>query len=117
MKSYIIFMLLLFSISAFADNDMGRVFFGKNYAKPLSEHTDRLYLRINESAKLYVNRRDEGPFLEDLDLNADHVVSVYFDDKIVQSWILNFSDLKTREVLIWRSAGAWRMAPLSERPN
>ena len=104
-------MLLIFSTSVIANDNVGKVFFGENLAIPLSEHTDRLYIKINDSEKLYFNRKHEGPVLENLDLSKDHMVKVYFDDKIAQSWILNFSKLKTQSVIIWRSAGSWRMDP------
>ena len=109
-----ILLILLFSTSVFADENGGKVFFGENLAKPYSEHTDRIYLKIDDSEKLYFNRKQEGPVLENLSLNKDHMVKVYFDDKLARSWILNFSKLKTKSVVIWRSAGAWRMDALEE---
>jgi len=102
-----IFIVLMLSISAVAGDNGGSVFFGKNLAKVASETTDRLYLRIDDSEKLYFNRKYDGPVLENLDLNEDHIVKVYFDDEVGQSWILNFSELETQSVVIWRSAGAW----------
>lgn len=110
----IIIVLIILSASSFANDNAGKVFFGKNLAKPASEHTDRLYLKINDSEKLYFNRKYEGPVLENLDLNKNHIVKVYFDDEIGRSWVLNFSKLKTKSVIIWRSAGSWRMEPLEE---
>jgi hypothetical protein len=110
----VIFILLIFSTSVSANDHVGKVCFGKNFAKPSSEHTDRLYLRINDSEKLYFNRPHKGPLLENLDLNKDHIVKVYFDDQIVVSWILSYSKLKTQSVIIWRSAGSWRMEPAEE---
>jgi hypothetical protein len=107
-----VLILLLFSTSVFANENTGSVYFGKNLAKPLDEHTDKLYLKIDNSEKLYFNRKHDGPVLENLDLNKDHAVNVYFDDKVVQSWILNYSKLNTHAVLIWRSAGSWRMEVL-----
>lgn len=109
-----ILLILLFSTSVFANDNVGKVFFGKNLAKPYSEHTDRIYLKIDDSKKLYFNRKQEGPVLENLSLNKDYIVKIYFDDKIVQSWILNFSKLKSKSVVIWRSAGSWRMEALEE---
>ena len=109
-----ILLILLFSTSVFANDNVGKVFFGKNLAKPYSEHTDRIYLKIDDSEKLYFNRKQEGPVLENLNLNKDHIVKVYFDDELARSWILNFLKLKTRSVVIWRSAGAWRMDALEE---
>ena len=111
MKKLMIFMLLISSTSVFADDNGGKVFFGKNLAKPLIEHSDLIYLRINGSEKLYFNRKYEGPVIEDLDFKKDHIVTVYFGDKTAQSWILNFSKLKTQSVVIWRSSGSWRMEP------
>ena len=88
--------------------------FWEDLAKPSSEHTDRLYLKINDSEKLYFNRPYKGPVLENLNLNKDHIVKVYFDDQIVISWILSYSKLKTQSVIIWRSAGSWRMEAVEE---
>ena len=114
MIKQIILVLLIFSTSVVANDNVGEVCFGKNLAKPSNEHTDRLYLKINDSEKLYFNRPHKGPVLENLDLNKNHIVKVYFEDKIVQSWILNFSKLKTQRVIIWRSSGSWRMEPAEE---
>lgn len=115
MIKQIIITLLILSTSVLAsDNNGGKVFFGKNLAKPASEHTDRLYLKINDSKKLYFNRKYEGPVMENLDLNKDHIIKVYFDDQATISWVLNFSKLKTKSVVIWRSAGSWRMKPLEK---
>lgn len=114
MIKQLIFILILFSTSVLANDNTGRLFFGKNLAKPLDEHTDRIYLKIDDSEKLYFNRKHEGPILENLDCNQDHIVKVYYNDKIAQSWILNFSKLKTHNVIIWRSSGSWRMETLED---
>jgi hypothetical protein len=114
MIKQIIIALLILSTPIWANDEGGKVYFGKNLAKPASEYTDRLYLKIDDSEKLYFNRKHKGPVLENLDLNKDHIVKVYFDDKIGRSWKLNFSKLKTKSVVIWRSAGSWRMEPLEK---
>ena len=114
MIKHIIFALLIFSTSVSANDNVGKICFGKNLAKPASEHTDRLYLKINDSKKLYFNRPYKGPVLENLYLDKDHIVKVYFDDQLVTSWILSYSKLKTQSVIIWRSAGSWRMEPVDE---
>ena len=105
---------MIFSTSVLADENVGRVCFGKNLAKPLIEHTDRLYLKIDDSDRLFFNRPHEGPVLKNLELNKDHIVKVFFDDQIVQSWKFNFSKLNTQNVIIWRAAGSWRMEPVAE---
>jgi len=106
--------LLLFCLLATAveaNSHSGTVCFGKNLAKPSSEHTDRLYLKIDDSEKLYFNRPQNGPVLANLDINRTHMVKVYFDDQLGKSWTLNYSKLNTQSVIIWRSAGSWRMEP------
>jgi hypothetical protein len=109
----IAFLLILFISSTVRANDFsGKICFGHNLAKPYIEHTDSLYLRIDGSQKLYFNKVREGPVLDDLDLDMDHVVSVYVDGELGVSWRLNFRQLKTGTVLIWRSAGSWRMEPI-----
>jgi hypothetical protein len=91
----------------------GTVCLGKNLAKSLSEHSDRLYLKIDDSQKIRFERPYSGPtvVIDNLDLSSDHMVYVYFDDKVVQSWKLDFNKLKTESVLIWRASGSWRMEP------
>ncbi len=111
MIKHILLLILLFSTSVAANDKMGKVCFGKNLAKPYSEHTDRLYLKIDDSQKLYFNESHKGPVLKNLDVNKDHMVKVYFDDQLSKSWPLNFSKLNTQSVIIWRSAGSWRMEP------
>jgi hypothetical protein len=107
-------LLLGFPAKVFAGNPTGSVCFGENLAKPFAEHSDRLYLKINNSPALYFNRPQTGPVLNNLDLNALHKVVVYFDNKPVNSWTLDFKKLNTRSVLIWRAAGSWRMEAISE---
>jgi len=114
MIKHTLLLLLLFSTSIVANDKMGKVYFGNNLAKPHSEHTDRLHLIIDDSEKLYFNRSHEGPVLNDLDINIDHMVKVYFDNQLGSSWVLNFSKLKTQSIIIWRSAGSWIMEPLEE---
>ncbi len=113
MKKFIIFLFIVFSASVSANDNIGTVYFGENLAKTLSEHTDRLYLKIDASENLYFNRQHSGPVANNLDINTDHMVKVYFDDQICHSWKLNFSKLNTHSVIIRRSPGAWRMEPVS----
>ncbi|WP_027362399.1 hypothetical protein [Desulfospira joergensenii] len=114
MKKYIIFIAILFSASVWANDNVGKVYFGENLAKTLSEHTDRLYLKIDDSENLYFNRQHSGPVIGNLNIHTDHMVKVYFDDQICESWKLNFSKLKTQAVIIRRLPGSWRMEPASD---
>ena len=103
--------LLLLSLSSVvAAGNTGTVCFGKNYAKPYSEHTERVYIRINNSKKLYFNTLHSGAVLRGLDTNIDHIVSVYFDEKLSESWTLNFLARNTQSVVIYRNAAGWRTA-------
>ncbi len=111
MKKFTILLLILLTTSVSANDNIGKVYFGKNLAKPFSEHTDRLYLKIDDSDKLFFNREYSGPVIDKLNLNTDHIVKVYFDDQVARSWKLNFSKINTHSVIIWRSAGSWRMEP------
>ena len=108
--SLLIFLMSLTTFS-FSDDRKGTVCLGKNLAKPLSEHSNRLYLTVNNSKKIYFLRPYRGPKMvfNNLDLSKVHTINIYFDDKITQSWKLNFSKLKTNSVLIWRAPGSWRM--------
>lgn len=102
----ILLLFLILSTTAMADETLGKICFGKNLAKPQSEHTDRLYLKINDSKILFFIRPYEGAVLKELNTSKDYKVQVYFDDQLVQSWILNFSKLNTQTVVIWRSTGS-----------
>jgi hypothetical protein len=107
-----LFILLVCFINIVSSAELkGTVCLGKNLAKSLSEHSDRLYLKIDNSEKFTFERPYSGPtvVMDNLALNKDYMVYVYFDDEIVQSWELNFSKLQTESVLIWRAAGSWRM--------
>ncbi len=96
---------------AWAEDATGFVCLGRNLAKVSTERSERLYLRVDDSPKIYFADPYEGPriVVRDFDVNTDHLVKVYFDDEVVQSWKFSFDRLKTRAVLLWRSAGAWRM--------
>jgi hypothetical protein len=112
MMKHGLLLLLLFSAALDASDKLGNVCFGKNLAKPASEHTDRLYLKIDESEKLYFNHKYDGPVVRDLDPSITHTVKVYFDDHLVESWRFDFNKLSTSSVIIWRAAGSWRMEPI-----
>jgi hypothetical protein len=113
MKKFAVLLFIVFSVSVSANDNIGNVYFGENHAKIFSEHTDRLYLKIDDSANLYFNRHHSGPVINRLDINTDHMVKVYFDDQICHSWKLNFSKLNTHSVIIRRSPGSWRMEPVA----
>jgi hypothetical protein len=109
-----ILLISLVSTPILANDKIGKVCFGRNLAKVYSEHTDQLYLKIDDSKKLFFNSPHDGPVLDNLDLDQDHMIKVYFGDQLVSSWPLNFSHLNTKSVIIWRSAGSWRMEPVDE---
>lgn len=106
-------MLLAAVCTVSANEGQGIVCLGKNLAKTLSEQSDRLYLKIGDSEKIYFEHPYYRPKVvsKNLDRRQDHVVKVFYDDKLVQSWKLNFKKLKTDGVLIWRASGSWRMEP------
>jgi hypothetical protein len=106
-------MMMSSTYVALANEQTGTVCLGKNLAKPISEHTSRLFLKIDNSPKLYFKKPyiEPATVLRNLDLKKKHKVNVYFDNKVVESWTLNFSKLKTKSVLIWRAPGSWRMEP------
>ncbi len=102
-----------FSDIALSNELKGTVCLGKNLAKVSSEHTERLYLKIGDSPKIYFIRPYSGKrvIAKNLDIRKEHAIKIFFDDQIVQSWKLNFLKLKTDSVLIWRASGSWRMEP------
>lgn len=110
-RSFII--LLFISTIVLANNNVGKICFGKNLAKSLDEHTDKLYLKVDNSDKLFFNHPHEEAVLNNLDITKNHIVKVYFDDQLCESWILNFSKLKTQNIIIWRSAGSWHTQSVS----
>lgn len=96
---------------AISNEQKGAVCLGENLAKSSSEHSERLYLKVGDSQSIYFVRPYTVPVIvaKNLDLNKDHIVYVYFDDAVVASWKLNFLNLKTQSVRIWRAPGTWRM--------
>ena len=113
LKVLLLIILVLFLDTAQSSELKGMICLGKNLAKPLSEHSERLYLKVNDSPNIYFVRPYSEPKIIalNLDIQKDHIVKVYFDNKVVQSWKLNFLKLKTNSVLIWRATGSWRMEP------
>jgi hypothetical protein len=107
--------LALLTPSVAADEATGYVCLGKNHAKTGRERTRRLYLTIDDSERLFFDPPGSKAriVVDNLTLDADHWVRVYFDGEVVRSWRLNFSALGARGALIWRSSGAWRMEPTS----
>lgn len=106
------FALLASGIAASSEN-IGVVCLGGNLSKVAAEHTERLHLIINDSQKIYFTHPYSGPVTikRNLKLNKEHMVKVIFDGNVVQSWKLDFRSLNSTSVLIWRSAGSWRMEP------
>lgn len=105
--------LVIFADIALASELKGTVCLGENLAKPASEHSERLYLKIGNLPNIHFVRPYRGPKIvaRNLDIRESHIVKVYFGNKVVKSWALNFSKLKTNSVLIWRATGSWRMEP------
>lgn len=112
-KTLLIATLVCLSNASMANELHGTVCLGKNLSIIASDHSDRLHFTIDDSAKFYFDKPFIAPKIvaKSLDINIEHIVSVYYDNKVVHSWSLNFSKLKTNSVLIWRAKGAWRMAP------
>jgi len=94
----------------------GSVCLGPYLGKVRIEHEfQRLYLRIGESGKIHFDPSQKTRIvLNNLDLHKTYSVKVFFDAKPVESWALNFDKLKSVMVIIWRSAGAWRMEPVEK---
>jgi hypothetical protein len=114
MNRYFLLLLLFISPTIFAHSTKGTMCLDRNLAKPFEEKTNRLYLKINDSEKIYFIRPYIGPRIiaTNLDLELDHSVKVYFDDQVVVSWKVNFTKLDTTGINIWRSGGAWHADPI-----
>lgn len=92
----------------------GAVCLGENLSVVASEHSDRLYLTVGNSEKIYFKQPAQPPrlVLKSLPLDQDLMVKVYFDDRVVSSWPLNYSKIDAGTVIIWRAKGSWRMDPI-----
>lgn len=110
-KAALIMLLLVAADVAIAKEMTGTVCLGVNLAKSASEHSEQLYLRVNDSPNIYFAHPYSGPKIvaQNLDINSNHTIKVYFNKTLAQSWLLNFSKLEANSVLIWRSSGAWHM--------
>ncbi len=86
---------------------------GRNLSVAFSEHTERLYLKIGDSPKIFFYKPHDPPRIvaTGLDRKKRHLVKVFFDDQVVQSWYLDFEKLGNNMANIWRAKGAWRMEP------
>lgn len=106
-----------FALPALCEETTGTICLGSNLAKPFDEQTNRVYLRINNSEKIFFIRPYSGPrvIASHLDLTHDHSVKVYFDDQVVQSWTVNFEKLNSAGINIWRAPGSWRSESIN--PN
>jgi hypothetical protein len=71
-------------------------------------------LTIGDSKRIYIKSRDDLPKIvaENLDSTMRYRVRIYYDNKVVESWHIDFKKLQCKMVRIWRSAGAWRMEPV-----
>ena len=110
----ILILLLNVSMNALSEEPGGSVCLGKNLSIVASDHSDRLYITVGDSPRIYFDRASDGPKLvvQHLDLDKSHVIKVHFDGEVVESWKLNFATLATDTVLVWRAKGSWRMEPI-----
>lgn len=96
----------------------GSVCLGRNLSVVLSEHSERLHIKVGDSPPIYFYKPQPPPriVVRGLDTNQRHLVEIYFDGKVVQSWQLDFKEMESNMVNLWRAKGAWKMVPsLSER--
>ena len=110
-RALIIFAVLLPSQSLSAEEAGGIICLGNNLAKVADENSRRLHLQVDDSSNIYFTKPYNGPTLVEkgMSVTSDHTIKVFFDGDVVQSWTLNFERLNTNSVVVWRSAGAWRM--------
>ena len=110
-RALIIIAIMVSTQSSLAEEAGGIICLGNNLAKVADENSRRLHLQIDDSSNIYFKKPYNDPELaaKDLSITADHTIKVFFDGNVVQSWTLNFARLNTNSVVVWRSAGAWRM--------
>ena len=106
-------------MSSIAANETGgTVCLGENLSKPPDDQTPRLYLTIDDSPPIHFEPEYRGPRIvaAALDRGKPHVVKVYFDDQVVESFKLDFRKLKADGALLWRGPGAWRLEAIAAKP-
>ena len=111
----IISILLFLGLSSIVlAEDSGTVCLEENLSIVASEHTELLYITIGDSNKIYFKWPYKNPriVLNNLEINKDYIVKVYYDNKLVTSWKLNFKEIGTNSVVIWRAKASWRMEPI-----
>lgn len=76
-----------------------------------AEHSERLYIIVGDSSPIHFKQAKKSArvVLEGLRLSETYPVKVFFDDKVVKSWTLNFSELGSNKATIWRSKGSFHM--------
>ena len=86
---------------------------GQNLSVALSEHSERLFLTIGNSAPIYFYKPQPPPRIvaDGLDRAKPYLVRVHFDGQVVASWYLDFDKLGSDMAYIWRAKGSWRMDP------
>jgi len=114
LKYVIIVFFVTSPLFAFAEGK-GSVCLGPFLSVVLYEPSKRPYLTIGDYGPFHFDQSSQPTRLvaEGLDLNKTYRVKVHFDGKVVTSWDLNFKNLNTDMVYIWRSKGAWRMEPIT----
>ncbi len=110
MRKIVTIALITFITNAHALNDR-TICLGKNESKLAIEHSDKLYLTINDQQKFYFNKPYTRPVPLKSQLPTDkvHTVSVYLNSELAKTLHVNFIKLKSTEVTIWRSAGGWKL--------
>jgi hypothetical protein len=86
---------------------------GRNLSVASSEHSERLYLTIEDSPPIYFYKPQPPPRIvaRGLDRTKRYLVRVHFDGQVVASWHLDFNKLESNMAYIWRAKGSWRMDP------
>jgi hypothetical protein len=89
----------------------GEVCLGNNLSKIADEHTHLLQIQVDDLPPAYFARPYLGPkqIAKNLNETKTHSIKVYFNGNVVKSWSLEFNSFTSGSVLIWRSAGSWRM--------
>lgn len=111
MKFILIFISLFISLAGMAAvyPMEGEVCLGP-YGGFVQDEKSHLYFTIDDSKeKIAFNGAEPRVVAQGLDSQRRHVIRVFYDSTLVQSWAVSFAKRKAIMVDVWRSPGGWHL--------
>ncbi len=71
------------------------------------------FIQIDQFKKVNFHQAFEKIAFENLDLGKSHRVKLLKGKKVIHSFKINFMEMKTNFILVWKAAGAWKAIPIS----